>query len=60
MPRKSTLSELIMFGFAEVFDVVICRALECFVKCLNFAPSSWTSRPVVLGNKAATYVMLDR
>jgi tetratricopeptide (TPR) repeat protein len=40
----------------EKFD----RALYSYDKCLEVAPKSCTFRTIVLGNRAATYMMLDR
>jgi len=36
------------------------QALDAFTKALNSAPQSWAPRSAVLGNRAASYMMLGR
>lgn len=36
------------------------RALDAYTKALNAAPPLWEDRSMVLGNRAATFMMLER
>ena len=59
--RMASLAELYRKQGKQLYlQEEYVRALDAFNTCLSVASQQWSSRATVLGNRAATYMMLDR